>query len=402
MNNSTIIRWRSARLNHEDSQMHLFPELRREAAATIPRSISRTEEDQDALAAEEYFRSALCHERKRTERTGDPFVLVLINVGRLYETINPSRIERICDTIQAGARDTDIAGWYQYPECVGVIYTALRDADRNQIRSALFEKIEQSLGVILDAEEAARVSITFHFFPENYGSGSKDFKSDETLYPDLFGKSGRKRAWSFWKRLLDIVGSLFGILLCLPCFLIIPVLIKLTSKGPVLFKQRRIGQFGREFNFLKFRSMFINNDPQIHQEYVRRLIDRELPKEDKSRGVFKIVNDPRVTPVGRFLRKTSLDEIPQFLNVLKGDMSLVGPRPPIPYEFVHYRYWHRRRVIEVRPGITGLWQVTGRSKTTFDEMVRLDIQYIRRQSIWLDLKIIFRTPLVLISGDGAY
>jgi len=402
MNNPTIVRWLTAQLNHANSQLPLFPKLRGESAGTVPRSISRAAGNDDASAAELVFHSSLCHERKRTERTGDPFVLALINVSGLYESINPFRIRKICDTIQAGARDTDIAGWYQYPETVGVIFTALQNAGREQIRSALFEKIEQALGVVLSAEEAARVAISFHFFPKDYGSGSKDFKSDEKLYPDLFGKNGRRGLRPVWKRLLDIVGSLLGILLFLPCFLVIPVLIKLTSKGPVFFRQRRIGMFGREFGFLKFRSMVLNNDSCIHQEFIRKLIEKEVPQEDKSRGVFKIVDDPRVTPIGRFLRKTSLDEIPQFLNVLKGDMSLVGPRPPIPYEFVHYRYWHRRRVVEVRPGITGLWQVTGRSKTTFDEMVRLDIQYIKKQSIWFDLKIILRTPLVLISGDGAY
>ena len=115
-----------------------------------------------------------------------------------------------------------------------------------------------------------------------------------------------------------------------------------------------------------------------------------------------MTNDPRVTPLGRFLRKTSLDELPQFINVLKGDMSLVGPRPPIPYEFENYDTWHRRRVLEAKPGITGLWQVMGRSRTTFDEMVRLDLQYIRDQSFWLDLKILVKTPVAVLSGSGAY
>jgi lipopolysaccharide/colanic/teichoic acid biosynthesis glycosyltransferase len=402
MNIPTIVRGGSPRLNNEESQLRLFPELRRGAADTAPGSISRAEGADYAREVEEYFRRALCHERKRAERTGDPFVLVLVNLARIDENINPCRIRQICDTIQAGARDTDIAGWYQYPECIGIIFTALQDAGREQIRSALFEKIGQALGATLSAEEAARVAISFHFFPEDYASENRNFDSDETLYPDLFGKNGGKKFKYVWKRLLDIVGSLMGILLFLPCFLVIPILIKLTSKGPIFFRQRRIGKFGAEFNFLKFRSMYLNNDPQIHREYVHKLIDRDLPNEHRSHGVFKIVDDPRVTPVGRYLRRASLDEIPQFLNVLKGDMSLVGPRPPIPYEFIHYRYWHRRRVVEVRPGITGLWQVTGRSKTTFDDMVRLDIRYIKKQSLWLDLKIIFRTPLVLISGDGAY
>ena len=173
----------------------------------------------------------------------------------------------------------------------------------------------------------------------------------------------------------------------------------MTSEGPVFFRQKRIGQLGREFTFLKFRSMYVNNDPEIHRQYVQNLIAKKV---DEAGGAYKIKNDSRVTRIGKFLRKSSLDELPQFLNVLGGEMSLVGPRPPIPYEFENYSLWHRRRILEVNPGITGEWQVSGRSRTTFDEMVRMDLRYIQRQSIWLDLKILLKTPFAVISGDGAY
>jgi lipopolysaccharide/colanic/teichoic acid biosynthesis glycosyltransferase len=145
--------------------------------------------------------------------------------------------------------------------------------------------------------------------------------------------------------------------------------------------------------------MKVNNDPAIHKAYVQNLIQKKV---DQSNGTFKIKNDPRITKVGRFIRKTSLDELPQFINVLKGEMSLVGPRPPIPYEFEHYYLWHRRRILEAKPGITGEWQVQGRSRTTFDDMVRMDLHYIRHQSVWLDLKILIKTPFAVVSGDGAY
>src|SRR5262249_51200385 len=137
----------------------------------------------------------------------------------------------------------------------------------------------------------------------------------------------------------------------------------------------------------------------IHREYIRNLIDKNA---SHSEGTYKIKNDPRVTPLGRFLRKSSLDELPQFINVLRGEMSLVGPRPPIRYEFESYSLWHRRRIVEAKPGITGDWQVHGRSRTTFDEMVRMDLRYIRNQSIWLDLRILFKTPFAVFRGDGAY
>jgi lipopolysaccharide/colanic/teichoic acid biosynthesis glycosyltransferase len=183
--------------------------------------------------------------------------------------------------------------------------------------------------------------------------------------------------------------------------LIIAMAVKLNSKGPVLFKQERMGKNGRVFTFLKFRSMYIDNDQRHHQDYIKKYISEGENAAD-SPGVYKLSNDPRVTPVGGFLRKTSLDELPQFFNVLMGDMSLVGPRPPIPYECELYDIWHRCRLLSVKPGITGLWQVTGRSSTTFDDMVRLDLKYINNWSLWLDVKLIVLTPWVILTGKGGY
>jgi lipopolysaccharide/colanic/teichoic acid biosynthesis glycosyltransferase len=173
----------------------------------------------------------------------------------------------------------------------------------------------------------------------------------------------------------------------------------------VIFEQERLGRFGARFKCLKFRTMFTNNDPKIHQEFIQQFISgkEECGKENESQqAVYKIINDPRVTPIGAFLRKTSLDELPQFWNVLRGDMSLVGPRPPVPYEFEIYDIWHRRRVLDIKPGVTGLWQVSGRSRTRFDDMVRLDLRYCQTWSLWLDLKILISTPRAVFGGDGAY
>jgi lipopolysaccharide/colanic/teichoic acid biosynthesis glycosyltransferase len=203
---------------------------------------------------------------------------------------------------------------------------------------------------------------------------------------------------------MDIVGSIIALIVFSPLFALIALAIKLTSRGPILFKQTRIGQYGTMFTFLKFRSMKCENDPTIHREYVKRFITGEVDsrRAGHSRSVvYKIQEDPRITRVGKFLRKTSLDELPQFINVLKGNMSLVGPRPPIPYEVEMYHVWHRRRVLEAKPGITGLWQVSGRSRTKFDDMVRLDIRYARTWSVWRDLMILLQTPLAVLSGEGA-
>jgi len=173
----------------------------------------------------------------------------------------------------------------------------------------------------------------------------------------------------------------------------------------VLFRQQRVGQHGECFTFLKFRSMYVNNDQHVHQKFVTELIANQTAPElsdKKSDGVYKMKNDSRVTRVGKFLRRSSLDELPQLLNVFTGEMSLVGPRPAIPYELAAYQTWHRRRVLEAKPGITGIWQVAGRSRVQFDDMVRMDLRYAMAWTPWLDLKILLRTPLAVIRGSGAY
>ncbi len=187
-----------------------------------------------------------------------------------------------------------------------------------------------------------------------------------------------------------------------PLLLLVGVLVKLTSRGKVLFRQVRIGENSKPFTMLKFRTMQSNADHKIHQDFVSSFIKgRAQVHGPGQNGFFKITNDPRVTSIGRFLRSTSLDELPQLWNVLRGDMSLVGPRPPLPYELEQYEPWHRRRVLDAKPGVTGLWQVTGRSRTTFDEMVRLDLRYARTRSLWTDIKILLATPGAALSKKGA-
>jgi exopolysaccharide biosynthesis polyprenyl glycosylphosphotransferase len=257
----------------------------------------------------------------------------------------------------------------------------------------------------LGPEKTARIAISFHVFPESWDGDFSDWVADSKLYPDLNRKVTRRRIPLVLKRVMDFAGSVILLLLLSPMFVVIAALIKLTSKGPVIFQQERLGQFGSRFKFLKFRTMYVDNSPKIHQDFIRRFItDKKdcASKNEVQAPVYKITNDPRVTPIGRFLRKTSFDEFPQFWNVLRGEMSLVGPRPPVPYEFEVYDIWHRRRVLEVKPGVTGLWQVNGRSRTRFDEMVRLDLRYCQNWSLWLDLKILLATPRAVFSGDGAY
>ncbi len=205
------------------------------------------------------------------------------------------------------------------------------------------------------------------------------------------------------KRLVDISGAALAIIVLWPLMLLIALGVKLSSKGPILFKQQRVGYGGGLFTFFKFRTMSQDSDDLVHRSYVTQLIKGEpnlINNNEAQKPMYKLDDDMRITRLGRILRLWSLDELPQLFNVLKGDMSLVGPRPPIPYEVNQYSAWHLQRLDAV-PGITGLWQTTGRSRTTFSEMVRLDIQYIRNWSLWFDFKILLHTLRVVVSREGA-
>jgi lipopolysaccharide/colanic/teichoic acid biosynthesis glycosyltransferase len=199
-----------------------------------------------------------------------------------------------------------------------------------------------------------------------------------------------------WKRIIDIIGSLAGMVMLSPLFLFILFLIKLLSPGPAFFKQERIGYGGKKFKFYKFRTMKHDVDPSVHEEYLAKLIESGANSECSGDPMCKIEKDPRIIPFGNILRKSYLDELPQLFNVLRGEMSLVGPRPPIPYEVERYSYWHYER-FECLPGMTGFWQISGKNSLTFKEMVRLDIQYSRNLSFLLDLKILMKTPFTIIA-----
>lgn len=209
----------------------------------------------------------------------------------------------------------------------------------------------------------------------------------------------------FVKRVADTVTAAILIVLLLPFFGLIALLIKAFSPGPTLFRQERAGQNGVPFPFYKFRTMRVDTDDKLHREYATNFISgKEMDLKDEERGdkpVYKMTKDPRVTPIGAILRKTSLDELPQLYNVLRGEMSLVGPRPPIMYELNYYKEWHKRR-LEAKPGLTGLWQVSGRSEVPFNEMVLLDLYYIDHWSLKMDLEILLRTIPVILFGKGGY
>ncbi len=374
-------------------------------------SLNQTVQEQPSQAlcasygcyVEEYFHDLLVLERKRSDRSGRPFLVMTLDFTRIRNL--QDRHESVIGAMKALSalnRTTDIKGWYESGAILGVIFTEGNSLETEALR----EKIQQNLLVSLSKEQVDAIRISFHRYPDDGGPGGSDDPARFTFFLEIPQKEQNRKNVLRIKRTIDVVGSIACILLFSPFFILIPIFLKLTSRGPVLFRQERIGQYGKKFTFLKFRSMYVNASNDVHKEYVQNLISKKISGEAGGSGdgkrVFKITNDKRVTPIGNILRKTSLDELPQFFNVLKGEMSLVGPRPPIPYELEKYDSWHWRRVMEVKPGITGLWQVTGRSSTTFDEMVRLDLRYATNFTVWQDLKILLKTPWVVVAGKGAY
>jgi exopolysaccharide biosynthesis polyprenyl glycosylphosphotransferase len=355
--------------------------------------------------SERRFRQMLCRERKRSERSRKHLLLMLVDGKEMDPKKGDAILKQIGGVLCQCVRETDLAGWFESNQVLGVIFTEFGESDVAMAVKTIEAKIVVELQKVFKTSQLSKCQISFYAFPDGRNGDGIGSPVDSVLYPDLLEVEQKKRLSLLIKRTMDIVGSVIALVVLSPVFLVLAVVVKLTSQGPVFFRQERIGRYGSLFTFLKFRSMHVSTDAGIHQEFVRNFIagKKDMPAGEGDKApVYKITNDPRVTRIGRFMRRTSLDELPQFWNVLIGEMSLVGPRPPIPYEIEAYDVWHRRRLLEARPGITGLWQVHGRSKTTFDEMVRLDLRYSRTWSPLLDIKILLKTPRAVFSGDGAY
>jgi lipopolysaccharide/colanic/teichoic acid biosynthesis glycosyltransferase len=350
----------------------------------------------------ETFRRTIAIERKRTERTGEPFLLMLLECVDCQGSGKCAHgFESLVNVLLSATRETDVIGWRKEHKSIGVLFTGLIPDQKNACVGAILNRVSGVLQDRLFFEQFVQLSISLHLFPDDWNHNGSGDPSNPALYPDIRQTDKDRRRNLILKRTIDVVGSALLLILLFPLFVVIAAAVKATSRGPVFFRQQRVGQYGRRFTFLKFRSMRDRNDQSVHMQYVQQMIAgnaERVSAEKDGEGVYKLVADPRITRVGKFLRRTSLDELPQFFNVLKGDMSLVGPRPPIPYELAAYQTWHRRRVLDVKPGITGLWQVTGRSRVSFDEMVRLDLHYAKFWSPWLDLKILMRTPAAVLKG----
>ena len=340
-----------------------------------------------------HFFDRLRVEKRRTDRSKSPLSVILLSLPNAAIS-DPKLTQEFLKLIHKNTRETDIKGWVDY-DVVGLI---LLDTDKRGVERCV-EKISNGNGDI-------KFSVITGTYPDQlFQKLMTREQSDQDFFPLDLDESTEARGFQIeLKRAVDIVGSIVGLILFSPLMLVTAVAIKITSPGPVIFKQSRLGKKGIHFPFYKFRSMYWNADDQVHREYVANLIKGELEKVnqgDEQKPFYKMKSDPRITFIGKIIRKTSIDELPQFLNVLKGEMSLVGPRPPILYEVDEYEPWHLRRILEVKPGITGIWQVSGRSTTSFDDMVRLDLRYVQSWSFWLDMKILLKTVKAVICPKGA-
>jgi len=339
------------------------------------------------------FLAQLRLEKLRAQRAKSMLSIIVLTVDK-ESNAKPINMIHMLDIVRKKTRDTDISGFIDH-QTIGVLLPHTDEKGAKEI-----------CGKLLNGNKKLQFSATTAIYPDQI---FESLEKNGYVRPDAFPFELEESMRTSWfklllKRIVDIVGSIIGILAFLPVMVITALAIKLTSSGPVIFSQIRLGKQGAPFKFYKFRSMYVNMDDQIHREYVRDLINghhEKINQGDAEKPLYKIKYDPRITKVGRFIRKTSIDELPQFFNVLKGDMSLVGPRPPLPYEAEKYQAWHLMRILDMKPGITGLWQVEGRSMTGWDDAVRLDIRYIKNWSILLDIKILLKTVKEVLWSKGA-
>ncbi len=355
------------------------------------------------LLDEQFFKQAITRERKRADRSGLAMALLLIGLPNRPDKQETADDNVVAKALSAVTSELDILGWFESSRVIGLIVPEINIADLIGICDRLERTVRSAVALQGNEELAQHLSIGLRVYPEPTPSSDQHVPAiDPLLYPEHSANVPVLSNFQALKRCMDIVLSALLLILLLPVFALVAILVKLSSPGPVLFRQLRVGHLMIPFTMCKFRTMYVTADHQVHHDYVSWFITTSDQMQSQQKpAVYKLTNDTRITPIGQILRRTSLDELPQLWNVLIGDMSLVGPRPPLPYELQQYKPWHRGRVLEAKPGMTGLWQVVGRSRTTFDEMVRLDLRYARTMSLWFDIKILLATPAAMITGKGA-
>ena len=341
----------------------------------------------------QYFAEAVYRESRRSDRSKAPLSVVQYTIDPAHAD-DPRHFETLLSVLQGAKRETDLLG------CTGIDALALLCPDTDGAGAqGLVAKLAPLLG------DLPAVMITATYPDHLFDSLSRKTGASATFQALMVPDASPKTVATYpLKAPLDFMLALIALAIFGPLMLLVALAVKLTSAGPVIFKQTRLGRGGVPFTFYKFRSMVVDGDDRIHREYMARLIrtgQGDASAEDADSPSYKMKADPRITKIGKFIRMSSIDELPQLFNVLKGDMSMVGPRPPIPYEAAHYEPWHLQRVLSAKPGITGLWQVAGRSRVTFTEMVRMDLRYVRNCSLRFDLKLLLRTIAVVLRCEGA-
>jgi len=331
------------------------------------------------------FHTILKRERSCSDRNNHGFSLIVFDVGILEK--HKILAKNLLDLLTSRVRISDDVGWFDERR-VGILLPDTSSKDAGLLAKMTFKKI----AVI----EPTPVCNIYTYPLQNRYAENRNIKSPSyiKLKEDIFIQLADGHKMPLWKRVIDIVGSSIGLIAFSPLFILLTIIIKIVSPGPVFFRQKRVGYAGKIFTFWKFRTMKADNDETFHYRHSLSLINC---KSKKKKTMWKLdKHDTRIIPMGKILRKTCIDEIPQLINVLRGEMSLVGPRPCLPYEAREYHRWHIRR-FNITPGMTGLWQVSGKNKTTFDEMIRLDLKYADQRSFWLDIKILLKTPIAILS-----
>lgn len=374
----------------EEEAREIIEDANRKAAIIGKNNIQDEEKDlngkgqkQHSICNQEVFKIILQRERSRTDRNGHELSLIIFD---FIEEESVKSVNMLIKVLKSRARSIDRFGWYN-KDTIGII---LPNTPYKGGMKCAHDLCKEIITKKVSPPNFKVYSYPSKWLDNDYHRDRKPNKKDQHKYVEDIEQIFIKKT-PIWKRTLDIVGSLVALILFSPFFVIIPILIKIVSKGPVFFKQDRVGQGGRLFTFLKFRTMKANIGSTAHQDYLNELIQADTPmtKLDKQ-------NDPRIIPLGKFIRKSSIDELPQLINVLKGDMSIVGPRPCLPYEAKEYLKWHKYR-FDIKPGMTGRWQVSGKNRLTFKEMIRLDIMYAKKISLWIDLWILVLTIPTVIS-----
>lgn len=387
----------------------------------------------------EELRALIEQERSRVDRGGTQFSLVVFEIDNNAKT-NGTHLEYlVVDTLLNRVRSTDNIGWFDKKRIAVLLHNTREGGARCFARD--FQELIVNIGHPFtnisftvwtypddqqNIDDEKRISERCNTADTSSGKDSKTSHNQVLFKKDTMNEFTNLRSQSIdntmensnmslnktmllslgrhpvWKRIIDIVGTIIILIASSPFFLFAFCLIKIVSPGPVLYRQKRVGYMGKTFSMLKFRTMEGKTAITDHQQHVSKLLKGAVHGNGHSNNpMTKLDDHPHIIPLGKILRKTCIDELPQLINVLKGEMSLIGPRPPIPYEVEEYQRWHKRR-LDVLPGLTGLWQVSGKNRLTFKEMVSLDIKYGRQLSIWLDVKILLMTPFAIVTQIKDY